>query len=231
LTHHDIQLILFDIDGTLVLTQGAGRASTRHAMLDVFGTDSGLDNHIFGGKTDWRTLHELLAERAYSADELGSFIPHYEAAMEYHLERIIADFAVIPCTAALDLVQELRRRGSPTLGILTGNVSTTAPIKLRAAGFDPDWFPVAAYGSEAMERNELPAIALARAEKWLGRRIAPQQVAIIGDTPWDVACARASGALAVAVLTGYSKHEELAATQPDYLLDDLSQFIGTVLPE
>jgi phosphoglycolate phosphatase len=219
LTHtQPIELILFDIDGTLVMTQGAGRASTKFAMMDVFGTDSGLDNHHFGGKTDWRTIHELLA---YSHDEVRDFMPRYEAAMAHHLERIIGDYDVLSCHASLDLVHELRRRGSPALGILTGNVSTTAPIKLRAAGFDPAWFPVAAYGS---------ALAVERAEKLLNRKIEPQQVAIIGDTPADVACARALGAVAVAVVTGFSSREELAATQPDYLLDDLSQFLGTVMP-
>jgi len=184
----------------------------------------------FGGKTDWRTLHELLAERAYSHDALRAFIPQYEAAMGRHLSRIIGDYEVIPCPASLDLVHELRRRDTPTLGILTGNVSTTAPIKLRAAGFDPDWFPVGAYGSEALERDNLPALAVERAEKLLRRRISPEQVVIIGDTPADVACARALGAIAVAVLTGFSSREALAATQPDYLLDDLSQFLGTVMP-
>jgi phosphoglycolate phosphatase-like HAD superfamily hydrolase len=129
----------------------------------------------------------------------------------------------------MDVIHELRRRGSPTMGILTGNVSTTAPIKLRAAGFDPEWFPVGAYGSERMERDDLPALAVERAEKILGRRIAPGQVVIVGDTPQDVSCARALGAVAVAVLTGFSSREELAATQPDYLLDDLSQFFGTVM--
>jgi phosphoglycolate phosphatase len=229
---HDkpIELILFDIDGTLVMTRGAGRTSTRLAMMEVFGTDAGLDNHQFGGKTDWRTLHELLAERAYSHDDLRAFIPQYEEAMERHLSQIINDYEVTPCRASMELVQELRRRNNPAIGILTGNVSTTAPIKLRAAGFDPEWFPVGAYGSEALERDDLPALAVERAEKLLRRRIAPEQVVIIGDTPADVACARALGAVAVAVVTGFSSREELDATQPDYLLDDLSQFLGNVIP-
>ena len=229
MTAKPIELILFDIDGTLVMTRGAGRTATKLAMLDVFGTDAGIDTHHFGGKTDWRTLHELLADRAYSHDDLRGFIPQYEAAIGGHLERIIADYAVTPCPAAHDLVAELRRRETPLLGILTGNVSTTSPIKLRAAGFDPAWFPVAAYGSEAMERDDLPALAVERAEKLLGRAIAPEQVVIIGDTPWDVSCARALGGVAVAVLTGFTSREDLAATNPDYLLDDLSQFLGTVM--
>lgn len=229
MTAKSIELILFDIDGTLVMTRGAGRTATKLAMLDVFGTDAGIDTHHFGGKTDWRTLHELLADRAYSHDDLRGFIPQYEAAIGGHLERIIGDYAVTPCPAAHDLIAELRRRETPLLGILTGNVSTTSPIKLRAAGFDPAWFPVAAYGSEAMERDDLPALAVGRAEKLLGRKIAPEQVVIIGDTPWDVSCARALGGVAVGVLTGFTSRDDLAATNPDFLLDDLSQFLGTVM--
>ncbi|MBZ0289953.1 MAG: HAD hydrolase-like protein [Anaerolineae bacterium] len=229
MTSKPIELILFDIDGTLVMTRGAGRQATKLAMLDVFGTDAGLDTHHFGGKTDWRTLYELLAHRAFSEDELRGFIPQYEAAIGGHLERIIGDYEVTPCTASYDFVLELRRRGTPLLGILTGNVSTTAPVKLRAAGFDLAWFPVAAYGSEALERDDLPALAVARAETLLGHKIAPEQVVIIGDTSWDVACARALGAVAVAVLTGFTSRDDLAATKPDFLLDDLSQFIGRVM--
>jgi phosphoglycolate phosphatase len=226
---HAIELILFDIDGTLVMTQGAGRAATSLAMRDVFGTDAGLDTHHFGGKTDWRTLHELLAERAYSPDELRGFIPAYQTAIGGHLERIIGNYAVTPCVGTHDLITELRQRNAPTLGILTGNVSTTAPVKLRAGGFDPAWFPVGAFGNEALERDDLPALALERAEKLTGRKIAPEQVVIIGDTPWDISCARALGAVAVGVLTGFTSREVLAATNPDYLLDDLSQFLGTVM--
>ena len=100
MTAKPIELILFDIDGTLVMTKGAGRTATKLAMLDVFGTAAGIDTHHFGGKTDWRTLHELLADRAYSHDELRGFIPQYEAAIGGHLERIIGNYAVTPCPAA-----------------------------------------------------------------------------------------------------------------------------------
>ena len=224
-----IELILFDIDGTLVITHGAGRTSTGLAMREIFGTDAGLDNHHFGGKTDWKTLTELLAERNYSHEEMLEFIPHYEEAIGRHLSQIIHTFPVAPCPGAMEAVSELRRRGTPTLGILTGNVSTTAPIKLSAAGYDPAWFPVGAYGSEAIERDDLPALAVERAERLLGQRITPEQVMVVGDTPADIACARALGAVAVAVQTGFSKPEELAAAKPDFLLDNLIGFFDTIL--
>ncbi len=213
-------LILFDIDGTLLWTRGSGRVTTQAAMMDVFGTCGALETHNFGGKTDWLTLVELLTE--YSSEDIGRHMPAYEQAMALHMARVITEYTTEPCPGALDVVHALRARDDVLLGIVTGNVSLTVPIKLRAAGFDPDWFPVGAYGSEAMDRDHLPAIALARAIKHFGQPITPEQVTVIGDTPADISCARALGARAVAVKTGFSKHEELVAAKPDILLDDLT---------
>ncbi|HEX2908072.1 MAG TPA: HAD family hydrolase [Phototrophicaceae bacterium] len=223
-----IQLILFDIDGTLLLPKGVGRESTRLAMREVFGTEAALDQHHFGGKTDWYTLHELLSEQGYTEDRIGQMMPVYERALVRHLEQIIGGFLVEACPGALAAVSELRQRGL-LLGVITGNVSTTAPVKLRAAGFDPTWFPIGAYGSEAADRNSLPFLALERAQRYCQRELTPEQVVIVGDTPADVACARALGAIAVAVRTGFSSQETLEATAPDYLLADLSEFCETVL--
>lgn len=218
-----MRLILFDIDGTLIYTRGVGRASTRAAMLEIFGTESGIESHVFGGKTDWLTLVELLADHGYDADDVGRLMPLYEQAIRRHLSDMIPHHDVSPCPGALDVVQDLRRQPDKLLGLVTGNVSTTAPLKLRAAGFDPDWFAVGAYGSEAMDRNALPALALERAARHTGRSIPPDEVIIIGDTVADIRCARALGGVAVAVCTGYENRADLSAAQPDYLLDDLTQ--------
>lgn len=220
----NVELILFDIDGTLLWPKGAGRESTRRAMLEVFGTEAAINNHHFGGKTDWFTLHELLSEQGYTEERIGQMMPVYQQAIARHLTQIIGDFPVQACPGAVALVAELRQRGL-LLGVLTGNVSATAPIKLRAGGFDPAWFPIGAYGSEAADRNLLPFLALERARQQLQRPVAPEQVVIVGDTPADVACARALGAVAVAVLTGFSSREALTDAAPDYLLDDLTQFM------
>lgn len=225
----DVQLILLDIDGTLLMTHGAGRESMRLAMLDIFGTCEGLAEHPFGGKTDWLILHELLLQRGQTEASIRQHMPAYSAAMGRYLEQIIDQYTVVPCPGALDFVRQLRRRKDVTMGLLTGNAAATAPIKLRAAGFDPAWFAVAAYGSESVNRNDLPALAVERAERQLQRRLSPRQVVIIGDTPADVACAQAYGAVSVAVTTGFSPREELLAAKPDYLLDDLTTFFGRVM--
>jgi phosphoglycolate phosphatase-like HAD superfamily hydrolase len=225
----NIKLVLFDIDGTLLITRGAGRESTRLALLEVFGTESTIATHHFGGKTDRFTLLELLGREGFTEAEIEARMPQYEESIARHLATIISNYTVDPCPGALAVVAELRRRELPIIGILTGNVSTTAPIKLRAAGFDPAWFPVGAYGSEAADRNLLPFLAVERAERLTGGKIAPQEVIVIGDTPADVACARALGAVAVAVGTGFSDQDELRATGPDYFIEDMRLFFDVVM--
>ena len=215
------RLILFDIDGTLLTADGAGRVSTRAAMLDVFGETGALDTHSFGGKTDWQTLTELLADCGYSAEAIGESMPAFEASIAGHLMRIMGNHTVRPCRGAMAAVDRLRASDGYLLGIVTGNVSTTAPVKLRAAGYDPDWFPVGAYGSEAVDRNKLPGMALERAIVYSGAALTAEDTVVIGDTPADIACARTLGATAVAVCTGFSPRERLAAAEPDYLLEDL----------
>lgn len=224
-----VDLVLFDIDGTLLWPKGAGRESSQRAMREIFGSAAGIDRHDFGGKTDWATLLDLLAEQGYTHQDIAQVMPAYEQAMGRHLAAIIADFAVQPCPGAPELVLALRQRGTP-LGLVTGNVSTTAPIKLRAAGFDPAWFPVGAYGSESPDRGALSALAVERARRHFQRPVAPERVVIVGDTPADVACARAIGAVAVAVQTGFSSREALLEAAPDVLLDDLTGFLAAVMP-
>lgn len=216
-----IDLILLDIDNTLVYARGSGRESVRAAMLEVFGETGDLDNHKFSGKTDWQTLTELLG---LDEDAVGLQMPTFEAAMERHLTRLIVDFPVEACEGVLDTMNMLQARDDMLLGIITGNVSTTAPIKLSAAGITPDAFVVGAFGSEALDRNRLTPMALERATLHLGRAVNPANVLVVGDTPMDVACARAIGAVAVGVCTG-SGREIMQAAQPDYLLDDLTDFV------
>jgi phosphoglycolate phosphatase len=220
------KLFLFDIDGTLVWTRGAGREATRHAMIEVFGTCAALDTHNFGGKTDWQTLTELLG---MTEAELQPHMSVYSEVMGRHMARVIGDFQVAPCPGGLELIGALRARDDVVLGIVTGNVPHAAPVKLSAAGYDPAHFVVAAYGSERMLRDHLPALAVERAEHLTGHHFAPRDVWVIGDTAADVSCARAINAVMVGVKTGYGDSpQEIAAAQPDYLLNDLTEFWDVV---
>lgn len=225
-----MKLILFDIDGTLVLIKGAGREAKARTVEDFFGTDAGVRQHPFGGKTDWQVLYEALdsAGLPHSPDDLGAMMTQYQARMAHHLAQIIGAYPVEACPGAHALVSYVRGRPDLVTGLVTGNVASTAPIKLRACGFDPAWFSVGAYGSEALSRNDLPRLALERATVLTGHPFAPDEVIVIGDTVADIECARAVGAVAVAVLTGFEQPEAIRAAQPDYVLPDLTHFLDTV---
>ena len=138
-------------------------------------------------------------------------MPAFEASIAGHLTRIMGNHTVRPCRGAMAAVDRLRASDAYVLGIVTGNVSTTAPVKLRAAGYDPGWFPVGAYGSEAVDRNELPGLALERAIAYSGAALTAEDTVVIGDTPADIACARALGATAVA--EGIETKEELECVE------------------
>jgi phosphoglycolate phosphatase len=228
MTTSNKRLLLFDIDGTLLRTKSVGRDATRAAMLEIFGTSSTIDTHVFGGKTDWLTLVELLVPHGYEMEIIGQRMSTYEQVAGRYITEFIGSHNVEVCPGALEVIEALRHDDRYLLGIVTGNVSTTAPIKLQTAGFDPAWFPIGAYGSEKMHRNELSALALERAIAYCGHPILPDDVFVIGDTLADIACARAVGAVAVGVCTGHNTRQELATAQPDYILDDLHGLMAII---
>ncbi|PJF22045.1 MAG: hypothetical protein CUN56_07975 [Phototrophicales bacterium] len=218
-----MRLILFDIDGTLLKTKGAGRLSTRDAMIEVFGTASTVETHHFGGKTDWYTLTTLLAEHGYTQHQIGERMPEFVAAMGKHMAHHIKDYPSSPLPGAMQAVTRLRQMPDVILGLVTGNAPTSARIKLEDAGFMWEWFKIGAFGSESIDRNDLPRLALERAKAYTQARISPRQCVVIGDTVMDIEAARANDMRVIAVRTGFEDQQALAAAQPDYLLDDLTQ--------
>jgi phosphoglycolate phosphatase-like HAD superfamily hydrolase len=217
-------LILFDIDGTLLWTRGAGRAAVREAMLEIFGATGAIEAHTFGGKTDWHTLTELLTPLGYTPLAIAARMPAFNAALGRWTEQVIGRYAVEACPGALPLVRRLASQAGVALGLVTGNCGASAPVKLRAAGFDPAWFPVGGFGHEAVQRNDLPALAVQRACAHYACTFEAKQVLVVGDTVADVQCARACGARVMAVRTGFEDPTLLEASAPDALIDDLTQF-------
>ena len=164
------RLVLFDIDGTLLISRGIGREAKRLAMQECFGMTGDLDNHAFGGKTDWRIVAELLAPHGISAEDVGRAMPAYEGVMARHMRAIMSNYRAEPIPHAMELVSALRQRDDTLVGLVTGNTSKTALVKLEMAGFDPAWFPVGAFGNESAEREDLTRLALQRARELSGLR-------------------------------------------------------------
>ncbi len=215
-------LVLFDIDGTLLRGAGSGRTALERAVREVYGTSGNIGAYKFGGKTDWQILHDLLDSEGFTEAQIREGLPQYAEAMARHMAAVIGDYEVHALPGALALIRTLRERQDVLVGLMTGNVSKAAAVKLRAAGFDPQDFKIAVYGSEARVRRDLVPIVLARAEKAYGVLFPPEQVVVVGDTPEDIDCAHSIGARVIAVTTGSKSRVELEEHPPVTVLDDLS---------
>lgn len=222
------RLILFDIDGTLLSAGGAPRRAFRRALVEYFDTEGGAASDRFAGKTDPQILHDLMRaegfDEAHIDERADDFFAFYLTRLEVELETETRH-RLYPGVA--ELVPALAEDPRVTLGLVTGNVEPGARLKLGHFGL---WecFEVGAYGSDDRVRNRLVPIAVDRAGAATGRRFDGPEVVVVGDTPADVACARAAGATAVAVATGVHSAADLAAHDPDFLLDSLADWTGVL---
>lgn len=217
-----MRLLLFDIDGTLIRSNSAGRLAMAAALTELFGSAGPLESYSFSGKTDARIITDLLTAVGITPREIASRLSTVYDRMAELAPTIYQESGIITCPGVVELLQALGQRDDVLLGLLTGNAAPTAPLKLLATGIDPAQFRVGAYGSDAHDRNELPAIALQRAQELTGVTYTGQNTVIIGDTPADIVCARAGKARAVAVASGWHSANTLAQYAPDVLFDDLN---------
>jgi phosphoglycolate phosphatase-like HAD superfamily hydrolase len=217
-----VKLVLFDVDGTLLSASGAGRRALDQAMRDVYGTSGPIDGYDFRGGTDPQIIRDLLGragmdEAAIAAGEAAVY-RRYEALLE---TEIGDGRGVTVYPGVRELVAALIARDDVLVGLLTGNIEAGARIKLRPTGLWPH-FRLGAYGSDHADRTRLPKVAADRAERLVGRAFLGPDTVIIGDTPRDIGCARAYGARAIAVATGWHTLEDLAGHGPDHAFADLT---------
>ncbi|MEP6572270.1 MAG: HAD hydrolase-like protein [Gemmatimonadota bacterium] len=229
------RLILFDIDGTILLTAGAGRRAIVRALEQEVTDISGFERVRFDGKTDPQIVCELLVAAGHpdpeNEERIQDVCRRYVSLLELELSGVNGRTTVMPGVTAL--LARLETEPGIMLGLLTGNVAEGAALKLRSASIDPARFRVGAYGSDAAHRPALPAIAALRAEPHFGRIPVGHDVVIIGDTPADVTCGRSIGARAIGVATGsYSVAQLLEAGAhaafPD--LSDTERVLEVLLP-
>ena len=217
-----MKLVLFDIDGTILWTDGAGRRAMEGALVAAFGSP-GVATYRYDGKTDLQIVREQMRHAGHDdalIDELMA------AVLDDYLTRLDAELAGPVVQAhrydgVLELIDAIDRREDRVLGLLTGNLATGARRKLQAVGIDFDRFVVGAFGSDHESRPALPAIAMRRAREALGMELAGERMVIVGDTPSDIECGREVGARAIAVATGRYSVEELAAHRPAAVFADL----------
>jgi phosphoglycolate phosphatase-like HAD superfamily hydrolase len=216
--------VLFDIDGTLIQTGGAGQLAFAEAFRAEFGVPVLSGAVPFAGRSDRAIALDLMRVHGVEPSEanwrrfVAAYLERLPAALEHREGRVLPGVGLL-----LDHIEAL---GDPLIGILTGNVRDGASHKLAYYGLN-DRFAFGGYGDEATERSDIAAQALAAAEQFAheqrrGANGSRPRAMVIGDTVHDIRCARAIGAVAVAVATGGSNREELAGESPDLLLDDLT---------
>jgi phosphoglycolate phosphatase len=223
-----VRLLLFDVDGTLVTARGAGRLAIGHALASTYGTTGPIETYDFRGKTDQRIVWDLMRDAGLGEGRIASGLAACFEAYVSELRRLIGDGSRVTIMPGVpELIRALSARPDAVVGLLTGNIELGARVKLAPTGLW-DLFRVGAFGSDDMDRRRLPAIACERALQVTGRRFAFEQVTIIGDTPLDVDCARACGAVAVAVATGFHPPADLQACAPDLFFTDFADVAGSI---
>jgi phosphoglycolate phosphatase len=220
-----VYAVLFDIDGTLLLTGGAGQLAFAETFASEFGVRELAGGVPFAGRSDRAIAFELMRAHGVAATESNweRFRTAYLATLPSALERKQGD--VLPGVVAL--LEELRRHDQLLVGLLTGNIREGAMQKLAHYELI-DHFGFGGFGDVSDDRCQIAAAALAEAEQAatgrhghvLGSPLTG--VMVIGDTVHDVTCARSIDAFAVAVMTGNKSRAELASAEPDLLLEDLS---------
>jgi phosphoglycolate phosphatase len=219
-----VKLVLFDIDGTLLASEGAGKRAVTRALKDVFGS-TGPDDYHYDGKTDPQIVRELMKldgvdDKTIDA-KMHRLLNLYIENLNYELR---APDKKPPRTLSgvPELLDALESRTDVVLGLLTGNIERGARLKLDAVGIEWSRFRVGAYGSDHERRPQLPAIARERCRRQTGAFVQGAEVVVIGDTPDDMTCGRALGAQAIGVATGRFTVPQLMEHRPIAAFEDLS---------
>ncbi|NNM30903.1 MAG: HAD hydrolase-like protein [Akkermansiaceae bacterium] len=211
-------LVLFDIDGTLLDTGGAGMAALKEASKELYGVEGPeLD---LAGSTDSGIVRQLFGamEIEWSEERAIVFYERYLVRLEANMQDGSFAGRVFPGVEAL---LDRLHAAEATIGLLTGNIAGGAALKTRHYGLGR-YFRFGAYGDDHHDRNELGPIALSRAEAVTGRRFAGSEAIVIGDTPKDIACGRAMGARTLCVATGTFTAGELRDHGADVVVEDFS---------
>jgi len=213
------KLFLFDIDGTLLTSGGAGEKALSLAIKDLFGCDDNLSKIEIAGCTD-----SGIARQIFALHGIEPAPENFSRLFEAYLQHLAGTLPGTPgrlLPGIVELLEKLRTRPEVALALLTGNLAQGAKLKLTHYGVW-EYFEFGAFADDHHDRNQLGKFAKARALEKHGVEFAPENIYVLGDTPHDIACGRAIGAKTVAISTGGCSRAQLLEHKPDFFFDDLS---------
>ncbi|HKW30105.1 MAG TPA: HAD family hydrolase [Verrucomicrobiae bacterium] len=216
-----VRLVLFDIDGTLVHTGGAGIKAFAKTFATEFNALDGVEKINFAGRTDVNLVREFFGFHRIAAtpENFRRFFERYV----FWLDQTVAESNGGACRGVLEFIDSLLALPNPpTLGLLTGNIRLGAEIKLRRYHL---WevFETGGFADDSEDRNQIAVAALERGGRVLGRQLQGEEIVVVGDTPHDIRCGRFIGAKTLAVATGGAKLDQLRKHEPDWAVEDLTR--------
>jgi len=216
-----VRLVLFDIDGTLIHSGGAGEKAFAKVCATEFQIPNGTTNLQFAGRTDTAIVREFFGGHGIEPTKANfrRFFECYVFWLDYMLQTTLG--AVLPGVSRI-LGEFTAHPQPPVLGLLTGNIRLGAEIKLTHYKL---WnhFVLGGFGDDHEDRNCIAAVARDRGQQTIGRKLNGEEILVIGDTPLDVECARAISARVLAVATGKYSRAELEEHRPTWTADHLEE--------
>lgn len=217
-----MRLILFDVDGTLLECGRQVREILSASVEEIYGATGSIDRLDFAGRTDPGIVLDVLRDAGLAERDILARIPELRSKYAARLERDLDRRCMRLLPGVAGHLESLARRGDVVLGLVTGNWEPGARTKLSR--FDLNrFFDFGAFGCDAVDRSDLPPVALERAERITGRRFRPEETLIVGDTIHDISCARAHGIPVLAVATGRTPAETLWEGGADRVVADLTE--------
>lgn len=225
--HEKIRILLWDIDGTLMTSTqpGAYKKYFAPSLEKVFGSAGELDGITVSGMTDFQIAFEALQNAGFTVEQIREKIPMMLEVFPVEMRRILdGEDSHILLGGIKELLAATKADPRYINGLLTGNLTPAAQIKLEKVGIEDEFdFEISAFGELSHSRNDLPFEAIKKTQKKFNYQFEPSQFIILGDTPNDILCARNCGAKVISVATGRGQTmENLGKLEPDFLFEDFT---------
>lgn len=217
------KLIIWDIDGTLLHCYGSGRHALEDTYLTLYGIHKALEGIQLAGAVDLAVVEQINQHYQVEDFDHEAFFAHYAVQLTHHIK---TGKGIEVLGGITEVLAHLQQPGIYHI-VGTGNCEFGARVKLSMSGLD-HYFEVGAYGDQTRTREGLLALAKARAEEAFKIKFNPEDIMVVGDTPQDIAAAKANDFIAVATTTGYYEERALAACAPDYVIDQFSELLGII---